>query len=212
MQAWGSGIAALNRGDPETTETHHRFLLDNRKVEQDWVSPYVPVWTGTLSALMHAHAGDTELALEAATAAAEYEASLPVDYGPPIAFKPARELEGEILLSLGRPDQAMSAFETQLGRTPNRILTVAGYARAAVAAGHNEVALGAYRVLSELLVNADGGMPEAAEARAFLSSKVGRRIGAPTSPRPGRTGSGHTGTHSGGKRSSTGLYGTRATR
>jgi tetratricopeptide (TPR) repeat protein len=212
MQAWGSGIAALNRGDPETAETHHRFLLDNRKEEQDWVSPYVPVWTGTLSALMHAHAGDTELALEAATAAAEYEASLPVDFGPPIAFKPARELEGEILLSLGRPDQAMSAFETQLGRTPNRILTVAGYARAAVAAGHNEVALGAYRVLSELLVNADGGMPEAAEARAFLSSKVGRRIGAPTSPRPGRTGSGHTGTHSGGKRSSTGLYGTRATR
>jgi tetratricopeptide (TPR) repeat protein len=174
MQAWGSGIAALERGDREAAETHHRFLLDNGGVEQDWVSPYIPVWTGTLSALMHAHAGEPELALEAATRAAEHEASLPVDFGPPIAFKPARELEGEILLHLHRPDQALGAFQTQLGRTPNRILTVAGYARAAVAAGRPEVARDAYRLLSELLMHADGDMPEAVEAKEFLSSRAGQ--------------------------------------
>jgi tetratricopeptide (TPR) repeat protein len=177
MQAWGSGVAALERGDRETAETHHRFLLDNAKVEQDWVSPYIPVWTGTLSALMHAHAGEPELALEAATRAAEHEASLPVDFGPPIAFKPARELEGEILLHLHRPDQALGAFQTQLGRTPNRILTVAGYARAAVAAGRQEVALDAYRLLYELLMHADGDMPEAVEAKEFLSSRAGQPEG-----------------------------------
>ncbi len=102
--------------------------------------------------------------------AADYEASLPVDFGPPIAFKPARELEGEILLDLGRGEDALTAFEAALARTPNRILSLAGYARAAVAAGRMEIATNAYRRLAELLRGADVEMAEAREAGAFMSN------------------------------------------
>jgi tetratricopeptide (TPR) repeat protein len=170
MQAWGTGMAAAHQGNRAVAEEQLKFLHQHADVERSYISPYVPVWQGTLEALVLADGGDVEGALSAAAGAAEYEASLPLDFGPPVAFKPARELEGEILLEMGRADEAMTAFETQLGRTPNRILTLAGYARAAVAADRTEVATDAYRLLADLLANADVDMPEAREARAYLSS------------------------------------------
>ncbi len=167
-QAWGSGVAALHRGDRRTAEKHYAFLRDNGgSAETAWESPYVSVWQGTLHAMLLADAGDREGALHAAKNAADYEASLPVDFGPPNAFKPARELEGEILLDLGRGEDAMIVFEMALARTPNRILSLAGYARAAVAAGRMEIAADAYRSLAELLQGADAGMAEAREARGY---------------------------------------------
>ena len=106
---------------------------------------------------------------EAARRAADYEASLPIDFGPPIALKPARELEGELLLENGQAADAMAAFQRQLGRTPNRIVTLGGFARASVAAGRTDLAERAYRSLAELLSQADADQPELAEANAFLS-------------------------------------------
>jgi len=132
-----------------------------------WESPYVPVWQGTLGAMLLADAGDGEGALRAAHEAAEYEASLPVDFGPPHAFKPARELEAELLLDQRRAEDAMRAFEMALARTPNRILSLAGYAGAAVAAGRTDLATQAYGKLAHLLRNADAGMKEGREAKAW---------------------------------------------
>ncbi len=173
-QAWGSGVAALHRGDRPTAEKHYAFLRDKGgSVETAWESPYVPVWKGTLHALLLADTGDREGALLAAKNAADYEASLPVDFGPPQAFKPARELEGEILLNMGRAGDALTAFDMALARTPNRILSLAGYARAAVAAGRMEIATDAYGRLAELLRGADAEMAEAREAREF-SAKTRR--------------------------------------
>ncbi len=168
MQAWGSGVAALNRGDRSVAEQRYAFLKERgSNAEDEWESPYVPVWEGTLNAMLLADAGDADAALLAAQNAADYEASLPVDFGPPIAFKPARELEGEILLAHGRSEQALMAFQMALARTPNRILSLAGYARAAVAAGRADLAGNAYRALGRLLAGADSGLTEANEAKAF---------------------------------------------
>lgn len=171
MQAWGTGLAAVHRGDRATAEDRLALLEgEGPEGDMDSRSPYAPVWFGTLKALLLADGGDRDGALLAAMEAADYEASLPVDFGPPIAFKPARELQGEILLDLNRPVDAMSAFELQLGRTPNRILSLAGYARAAVAADRPEVATPTYRLISDLLLHADRDMPEAREAKAYLAT------------------------------------------
>lgn len=170
MQAWGSGLAALGRGDRPAAEKHHRFLeSEGDRVDDGYLGRYVPVWRGTLEALLLADAGDAEGAFGAARRAAEHEASLPVDFGPPISFKPARELEGELLLAEGRAQEAMAAFQLALRRTPNRILALAGYARAAAAAGRIDLAEEAYGKLAGLLAKAGEDMPERAEARAFLS-------------------------------------------
>lgn len=169
-QAWGDGVAALLRGERAMAERHLTFL-DERggDVEPSYLSPYVPVWRGTLEALVHMDQGDGDIALEAAKRAADYEASLPVDFGPPNAFKPARELEGDLLLELGRPADALTAYGLALERTPNRMLALLGYARAAEAAGRTAVAADAYAALAELLSGADPDLSVAGEARAYLS-------------------------------------------
>lgn len=174
MDSWGRGFAALQRGERAAAEAVHAFLVEKgEEAPRDYVTPYVPVWQGTLEAMLLADAGDLEAAIEAARRAADHEASLPVDFGPPIAFKPARELEGELLLAAGRGAEAMSAFRTQLGRTPNRIVTLGGFARAAAAAGRPDLAEQTYRSLAVLLSQADADQPELVEANAYLERLAG---------------------------------------
>ena len=174
-QAWGTGLAALHQGDRATAERMHEVLVKNGGMAgENWSSPYAPVWEGTLHALLLHEGGDASGALVAAKAAADYEASLPVDFGPPIAYKPARELEGELLLANGRAEDAMAAFEMALARTPNRILALAGYARAASMAGRATVAQRSYATLAELLAQADADMQEAQEVRQGLNEQARR--------------------------------------
>ncbi len=170
IDAWVSGAAALYRGERSAAEAAHEFLMEKGdEAPRNYVTPYVPVWQGTLQAMLLADTGDLDAAVQAARRAADYEASLPVDFGPPIALKPARELEGELLLKSGQAEAAISAFQRQLARTPNRIVTLGGLARASVAAGRTDLAERAYRSLADLLSQADADQPELVEAQAFLS-------------------------------------------
>jgi tetratricopeptide (TPR) repeat protein len=174
IRAWGDGVAALYRGERTPAKTAYEFLMEKGEdAPRDFVTPYLPVWQGTLEAMLLADAGDMESAISAAGRAADYEASLPVDFGPPLALKPARELEGDLLLQNGQHAQAMTAFQRQLGRTPNRIVTLGGFARASVAAGRTDLAEQTYRLLAELLRQADANQLEHDEAHAFLSGLAG---------------------------------------
>ena len=53
---------------------------------------------------------------------------------------PARELEGDLLLVLGRNREALHAYETNLKRCPNRRNSLKGAALAAANVGNNEKA------------------------------------------------------------------------
>ena len=55
---------------------------------------------------------------------------MPIEFGPPFADKPAHELLGDVLLSLGRKAEAATAYEAALKRTPNRTSSVNGRALA----------------------------------------------------------------------------------
>lgn len=56
--------------------------------------------------------------------AAEQEASLPLDFGPPTPPKPSHELLGDELAALDRADEAEIAYRQALKRTPGRRLQV----------------------------------------------------------------------------------------
>lgn len=88
----------------------------------------VAVMQAELDALLAAAAGDLDGAIAAAEHAAAAEAEMPFEFGPPFIPKPTYELLGEFLLEAGRPDDARSAFETALGRTPGRVATLEGLA------------------------------------------------------------------------------------
>jgi hypothetical protein len=54
------------------------------------------------------------------SAAADAEAELPFEFGPPSIVKPGFELLGDVLEEAHRPDDARMAYRTALGRTPRR--------------------------------------------------------------------------------------------
>ena len=82
--------------------------------------------------------------------------------------KPPYELYGEILLELGRPEEALEKFETSLLRMPNRMRSLLGAARAADANGDRVAAREHYATLADFWVGA-ADEPGYAEARQFLA-------------------------------------------
>ncbi len=112
-----------------------------------------------------AHAeGKHQEALQLARAAADKEEQVekhPVTPGPLI---PARELLGDILLVHNQPAEALIAYETTLKREPNRARTLHGAAKAARAAGQNDVARKYFGELVKLMDPAST-RPELREAK-----------------------------------------------
>jgi pentatricopeptide repeat protein len=117
-----------------------------------------------------AHAGgQAEQALDLLARAAEIEERVdkhPVTPGPIV---PARELEGDLLLELGRFEEALGAYETALRSEPNRARLLFGAGRAAELAGRRAAAKEHYAAYLEVMRLADQGRPEPVTARAFLN-------------------------------------------
>ncbi len=121
-----------------------------------------------------AHAGgqgDSAVALM--QEAAELEVSTPKPAVTPGPTLPAHELLGDLLMELGRPAEALSAYQRALELYPRRFNGLLGAARAARALGDGAAARGYYRQLLEV---AGGGTREPAltEARDAAHSSPTR--------------------------------------
>jgi tetratricopeptide (TPR) repeat protein len=114
--------------------------------------------------------GDDERAVQLARQAADLEETVekhPVTPGP---LLPARELEGDLLLELGRAADALAAYTRTLEREPRRARALFGAARAAEQAGNAATAAARYRELIELMEKADPSRTEVQAARAYLDA------------------------------------------
>ncbi|MGH7663298.1 MAG: hypothetical protein ACRENI_03225 [Gemmatimonadaceae bacterium] len=112
--------------------------------------------------------GRVEDAVRLAREGADLEETVekhPVTPGP---LLPARELEGDLLLELGRSNDAMLAFEATLAREPGRARALFGIARAAEKAGNAAVARARYIELLDLMRRADSSRVEVRVAREYL--------------------------------------------
>jgi tetratricopeptide (TPR) repeat protein len=94
------------------------------------------IMTRELEALLLYRGGKTDAAIDLLRGAAADENGRALVYGPPHIPKPPNELLGEMLLALGRPQEAITGFELSLLRNTNRSLALLGLARAQEAAGH----------------------------------------------------------------------------
>jgi hypothetical protein len=114
-------------------------------------------------------AGDTAGALGDARAAADREDAAAKHPVTPGELLPARELEGDVLLALGRYSAARAAYDATLAREPGRSRSLFGAARAAELAGDTAVAAARYRDFLAQMKRGDGDRPELLVAREFLA-------------------------------------------
>src|SRR6266571_1071579 len=115
--------------------------------------------------------GDTATAVLHAGQAADREDATQKHPVTPGAVLPARELEGDLLLVVGKPAAAAQAYATALALSPNRARSLFGLARAAELTGDMPTALARYREFLKLMAKAEGGRPELAIARRALASR-----------------------------------------
>ena len=90
----------------------------------------------------------------------------PVTPGPVL---PARELEGDLLMALGRPAEALAAYEASLAVAPNRFYALGAAVRAADAAGRRDTARAHFATLEKVAARADGSRTEFVKLKAIAN-------------------------------------------
>ena len=136
----------------------------------------VPIWAGTVhaqrlaaSAWLALATRDTAAALRLASDAADLEETTPKHPVTPGAILPARELQGDLLLAVGRPADALAAYQASLARAPRRARGLLGAAAAAERAGDRAAAARWRADYRALTATVDRG-PRRAPAAASTAS------------------------------------------
>jgi tetratricopeptide (TPR) repeat protein len=87
---------------------------------------------------------------------------------------PARELLGDMLLELDRPEEALQEYEAELVRSPNRFNSLYSAGRAAELARDRVKAKVYYQNLLDLSSQANGRQTRLQHARRYLDSGFGK--------------------------------------
>ena len=170
-----TGLSAIRTGDVETARRAEAALArrvaaadngGNVRAGRGWVQ----VMHKQVGALVRVAQGDADGAVQVMDEALEIVAGIRAPNGAADPVKPAYELYGEILLELGRPEDAVAQFETSLQRMPNRPRSVLGLARALEQMGDEDGAAEQYEILNAIWDGRDS-FTGLQEARRFLMSR-----------------------------------------
>jgi tetratricopeptide (TPR) repeat protein len=164
------GMSAARRGDSRMAEMARAELARRAGPGPGGTGHRaldVAVMEKELTALVALAGGRGEEAVARMQEAVVLEGQLPPPLGLPRPLKPASELSGEVLLELGRPQEAAAAFEQALKRGPEPVASILGRARAAAARGDRESAREYYGRFLANWRGADPELPELKEARAY---------------------------------------------
>jgi tetratricopeptide (TPR) repeat protein len=167
------GLGAARIGDVDAAREASRILdtLHKRTVEagETYWAVQVDVKRTTVRAWTAHAEGRHEKALDHMQDAADLEDSVDKHPVTPSAVRPARELLGDMLTQLERPEDAIKAYQTALEISPNRFHSLYGIGRAAEMAGNRKMAQDAYGKLTELTDGASTEREEITRAKAFLA-------------------------------------------
>ena len=139
--------------------------------KQNYWAGQVDIQIKASSAWVARAEGKNEEALGLLRAAADMEDKSEKHIVTPGYLLPAREMLGELLLELGQPAQALTAFETSAKHEPNRFRGMHGAARAAELSGDREKARMYYAKLVTLGEGGGGARLELRQAKAYLAQR-----------------------------------------
>ncbi len=166
VELLATGLSAARTGDQETLAAAEKALGENSDG-----TGYDHVMHMQVSALLHAGMGHDDMATDFMDKAVETVEAMAPPRGSANPVKPVHELYGEMLLEMGRAEDAAEMFETSLLRMAGRPRSLLGLARANAAMGNTMVALENYSKVASLWEGRDG-ISGLAEARGFMEEQA----------------------------------------
>ena len=166
VELLATGLSAARTGDQETLAAAEKALAD----KSDGTG-YDHVMHMQVSALLHQGMGHGGMATDFMDKAVETVEAMAPPRGSANPVKPVHELYGELLLELGRAEDAAEMFQTSLLRMAGRPRSLLGLARANAAMGNTMVALENYSKVASLWEGRDG-IPGLDEARGFVEEQA----------------------------------------
>ena len=169
------GIGAGRLGDTARTGVEIAALAAiqadmTRRGDNDWAT-VVDIKRQVVTAWRELAVGDTAVALRDAKAAADIEDVTEKQPVTPAELLPARELEADMLLAVGRYAEARTAYTATLSREPRRARSLYGAGRAAELAGDRDGAAASYASFLKQMEHGDGDRAEIARATNSLSGQ-----------------------------------------
>jgi tetratricopeptide (TPR) repeat protein len=159
ITVWARGLGAARSGDLPAARAAVDTLgvLHERTVEkgEDYWALHVDVRRTTVQAWIAFAEGDSERALALMRAAADREDAVDKHPITPSAVLPARELLGDLLMAVERPEEALDAYRAALVISPGRFHSLYGAGWAAEMAGQTGLATSFYTTLTESADAAD---------------------------------------------------------
>jgi len=165
-------VGAARSGDLANAELY----VERLDSLQQGLASRDPYWAGQVEIQRRAATawivyakGEKEKALKLMQSAADLESTTEKHPVTPGAVVPAREFLADMLIDLGRPDQALKEYESVLAASPNRFNGLHGAAQAAEKSGDSIKARAYYAQLTKLANRGDSDRPELKQARGFLA-------------------------------------------
>ena len=169
------GLGAAHTGDASEAERSDRRMGELRNAAraagEEGFANYIEIDRLLLAAWRAHVAGESQLALDLVGSAVQLESRTQKHPVTPGALWPSQEALGDLLLDLGRAEEALSAYARSLATWPARFNSILGAARAARAANLENQAQHHYRQLLEVSSRRDSRRPALKEAQEFLRAR-----------------------------------------
>jgi tetratricopeptide (TPR) repeat protein len=150
MTHFARAVGAARMNDLSTARAAVARLQEIRSKQTGYWGGQIDIQSRAAEAWIARAESRNDDALKLLQSAADLEDSMdksPVTPGP---ILPAREMLGDLLLELGRPADALVAYERSLKDSPNRLNGLSGAARAAELSGERGKARGYYQQIAKL--------------------------------------------------------------
>jgi tetratricopeptide (TPR) repeat protein len=169
------GIGAARKGEPASArkalEALEGFKNSALNAKDDYWATQVEIQRLAVAAWTAYAEGNKDEALKLMQSAADLEDSTDKHPVTPGSVLPARELLGDMYLELGKPIEALTAYEATLKLSPNRFRSTYGAAKAASLSGDKEKAGLYYAKLLALTGQSGSDRPQVQEAKAFIAKQ-----------------------------------------
>ncbi|WP_341225458.1 hypothetical protein [uncultured Arcticibacterium sp.] len=173
---FAKGLGKLHTGDLAGAKNQLDLLSMNQKelleLDDNYKANQVAIQIKTIEAWLAFKKGSQNEALSLMKDAANMENLTTKHPVTPGEILPADELLADMLLAANKPKEALTTYELNLERRPNRFNGLYGAAAAAKKSGNSVKSKRYFEALVDLTKNIESNRPEIKEAKAYIGQTI----------------------------------------